>query len=185
MVERIKTWAKDNFSEIKKFTTRQWQILIGTVLGSVLVLIAFFIFVPQVQQTIRNDQVKSVVFPEIKQKKVSFLTNDQMKKTLADHKQITIFYLPTNSHYVNEVKKILQDKKITTLNEGIYAYPMVYNTGKESKTYEIDYAYPTAVYYENGKEENRLEIKKESHLATLIDDLNALPMENIKLLSKF
>lgn len=167
--------------QLKTITKKQWQIA-AICVGSVLVvLILFFTQVPHIQKNIRESQLALAVYPEKTSKKTPFIGYDQLPATLKKEKALTIVFLPTNGKFAKEATDMLTDDKATEkLNHQVYLYPMVYNTGEESKTYDIDYRYTTVVFFENGKEENRLILKKDSDFKDFITKLNALPMENIK-----
>lgn len=181
MTKKMNQLLADFADQLKRITTKQWQI-IALCLGVVFVILfLFFTQVPRIQKNIRQSQLNLAVYPDKVSKKTPIIAYDQLPTTLKKEKAITVVFLPTNGKFSKETLSLLTDEKeIEKLNHQVYLYPMIYNTSTESKDYQLDYRYTTAVFFENQKEENRLVLKNEQDFNDLITKLNALPMENIK-----
>ncbi|MBP2100061.1 hypothetical protein [Enterococcus rivorum] len=166
--------AKDDLMGSLNKQKRLGAIIIG---GAVLLLLSLIIIVPRVQANIRNSQIQSLVNENIDSKKVTVLEYRTMDKVIADQKGITVLFSQPNVKQYTKVMDILKKPdKLAEFNRGIYIYPIVYNVQAVETKYSIVATEPTIVFFENGKEKNRLVLTKDLDLNTVfIPEFNRLP----------
>lgn len=166
--------VKDDFMGALNKQKRLGAFIIG---GVVLLFLSLILIVPRVQANIRNSQINSLVNENIDSKKVTFLEYKTMDTVIAEQKGITVLFVQPNKKQHIKVMDILKDsKKLAEFNRGIYIYPIVYNVKEVEKKYSLTPAEPTLVFFENGKEKNRLVLTKEFNLDTMfVPEFNRLP----------
>ncbi|WP_071131490.1 hypothetical protein [Enterococcus timonensis] len=182
----MKNWLQEKWQqfidELHDIDGKHWKILGITGGVAVIILIVLLSVTPHLQQTIRTQQLASVVYPEKMAKKVTLVEYPNIKK-ISQQETATIIFVPTNGLYAHEVSDLLaDDKNLQALNHTVYLYPMVYNTHEEAEKFAIDYRYTTVIFFEKGKEENRLVLKEPGQFQNFVAKLNDLSMENIKTL---
>lgn len=173
------SWTQfgDAFAEnpIKYF----WRA--GGLLFLSLLLAGSMIFLPE---KIKADQVDSLVYSTITSDKVKGFDYSNAKQTIADSKAISAMFCVPKGETYEQVLSIFNDsKKMEELNRQIYFYPLVYDVAEEEKEYGINREQITFIFFDGGKETNRVVIGKEGITDVskeLVPELNRLPLANIK-----
>lgn len=139
------------------------------------------IFLPE---KIKADQVDSLVYSTITSDKVKGFDYSNAKQTIADSKAISVMFCVPKGETYEQVLSIFNDsKKMEELNRQIYFYPLVYDVAEEEKEYGINREQITFIFFDGGKETNRVVIGKEGITDVskeLVPELNRLPLANIK-----
>ncbi|MBO0431249.1 hypothetical protein [Enterococcus sp. DIV0660C] len=156
-----------------------WRV--GGLLFLAVLLAGSMIFLPE---KIKADQVDSLVYSTITSDKVKRFDYSNAKQTITDSKAISVmFCVPKGKNY-EQVLTILNDsKKMEELNRQIYFYPLVYDVAKEEKEYGINREQITFIFFDGGKETNRVVIGADGITDVsneLVPELNRLPLANIK-----
>ncbi|MGX7351461.1 hypothetical protein RU97_GL000877 [Enterococcus canis] len=181
----------DLWTKFKERVLFYWDQTVTTVLtykkqsviGGLVVIIALFViafFIPSVQANIRRSQIDALVTKPSSEKIVYFDYDEGDQKIRSAKGVSVIFVQPNGENYDELIKVLSNDKKLAELNRPIYIYPILYRKDDIVQKYKLEQPI-TAIFFENGKEENRFETADTSKLADeLIPELNRLPMANIK-----
>lgn len=173
---------KKNFTDVKDdllaFLTKQKKLTAIILVVIVLFIISLIIVAPKVQSTIRASEINSLVNQEKLAKKANYLDPKTADKEISEKTAITVlFSVPSGKTYGNVIDRLKDSKQMNDFNHSIYIYPMVYDIEKIEKKYKIKENETTVVFFENGKEKNRLSIDERFDTKTmLIPALNQLPL---------
>lgn len=176
----------DSFGEIKnslrQITHKQWKIAGAAAGGTIIFWLIILFFVPSIQSSIRNNQLNSVVYPEILTEKASILPFEDLDETIAKTEGVTVIFMPNDSSMLtNATREAFNDKDMMAdLNHKIEVLPVVYNVTETEKKYQLNEKKVTAIFFENGKEQNRYTMQGKDDVKSLMEKLNALPMSNVK-----
>lgn len=167
--------VKDDFVSYLNKQKKLTAIVIGII---VLLIICLFIFVPKVQARIRSSEINTLVSQETLAKKANFLDIKTAKEEINEKTAITVLFSVPSGDTYNKIINILKDTdKMAEFNHSIFIYPIVYDAEKIEKEYSINKNEPTIIFFENGKEKNRLSIDESFEVSTmLIPSLNQLPL---------
>ncbi|EOI00579.1 hypothetical protein UAY_01682 [Enterococcus moraviensis ATCC BAA-383] len=176
---------KKNFIDVKDdFVTslnKQKKLSAIVLVVIVLFIISLFIVVPKVQTNIRAAEIDSLVNQEKLVKKANYLDAKTADQDISKKTAMTVlFSIPSGKTY-DGVVDVLKDKKLMKdFNHSIYIYPIVYNPEKIEEKYKIKKNEVTIIFFENGKEKNRIPIDGSFDTKTmLIPALNQLPLPSV------
>ncbi|ALS00529.1 hypothetical protein ATZ33_03820 [Enterococcus silesiacus] len=171
--------VKDDFVASLNKQKKLTAIIIAVI---VLLIISLFIVVPRVQANIRSSEIKSLVSQEKLVKKASYLDAQTADKEISEKTAMTVLFSVPSGKIYNQAIKVLKDsKKMKEFNHSIFLYPIVYDTGRIEKKYAIKKDEVTIVFFENGKEKNRIPIDGSFDVNTmLIPALNQLPLSSVE-----
>lgn len=147
----------------------------------ILFIISLFIIVPKVQANIRASQVTSLVNQEKLAKKANYLDIKTADKEISEKTAMTVlFSVPSGKTYENVIDVLKNSKQMKDFNHSIYIYPIVYDAEKIVKKYSIKENEVTIIFFENGKEKNRINIDASFDTKMmLISALNQLPLSSV------
>ncbi|MBO0472634.1 hypothetical protein IGL98_001703 [Enterococcus sp. DIV0840] len=176
---------KKNFIDVKDdfvaSINRQKKLSAIILVVIVLFIISLFIVVPKVQANIRASEIKSLVNQEKLAKKANYLDAKTADNEITEKTAMTVlFSVPSGKTYGNIIDVLKDPKQMKDFNHSIYIYPMVYDVEKIEKKYKIKKNEVTIVFFENGKEKNRISIDQSFDTKTmLIPALNQLPLSSV------
>lgn len=167
--------TKDNFVASLNRHKKLTAIILAVI---VLFIVNLFIVVPKVRVNIRSSEIKSLVNQEKLAKKATYLDAKTADKEIQEKTAMTVlFSIPSGKVYEKVINVLKDSKKMNEFNHSIYIYPMVYDAEKIEKNYNINKNKVTIIFFENGKEKNRITV---SESLDLIPALNQLPLSSIK-----
>lgn len=171
--------VKDDFVALMNKQKKLTAIILALI---VLVIISLFLVVPRVQANIRSSEIKSLVNQEKLTKKANFLEAKTADKEISEKTAMTVlFSIPSGKTYDNIINVLKNSQQMKGFNHSIYIYPIVYDAEKIEKKYTIKKDEVTIVFFENGKEKNRIVIDENLDTKTmLIPALNQLPLPSVK-----
>lgn len=166
--------ARDDFMGSLNRQKKLGALIIG---GVVIIFLSVILVVPIVQANIRSSQIYSLIDENIDSKKVAFLEYKTQDSFISKQKGITVLFSQPNIKQYAKIINLLQNpKKTAEFNRGIYIYPIVYDVKDVEKKYSIKATEPTLVFFEEGKETNRMVITEDLELDTIfIPEFNRLP----------
>lgn len=176
---------KKNFVDVKDdfvaYLNRQKKLTAIMLAVIVLFIISLFIVVPKVQANIRASEIKSLVSQEKLAKKANYLNTKTADEEIKEKTAMTVlFSVPSGRTYENVIDVLKNSEQMNDFNHSIYIYPMVYNVGEIEKNYEIKQDDVTIIFFENGKEKNRVIVDESFDAKTmLIPSLNQLPLSSL------
>lgn len=176
---------KKNFVDVKDdfvaYLNRQKKLTAIMLAVIVLFIISLFIVVPKVQANIRASEIKSLVSQEKLAKKANYLNTKTADEEIKEKTAMTVlFSVPSGKTYENVIDVLKSSEQMNDFNHSIYIYPMVYNVGEIEKNYEIKQNDVTIIFFENGKEKNRVIVDESFDTKTmLIPSLNQLPLSSL------
>ncbi|OTP11800.1 hypothetical protein A5844_000014 [Enterococcus sp. 10A9_DIV0425] len=188
LVEEIKKQVIEKYEEIlekfdldpKKYFRRAGYYL----LCSILVTIGMFYFPGK----IREAQVSSIVYSSIHSEKLQPIPIDSANSFIKEQKAISVlFSLPKGEAYEKVMALFDDPVKINELNRPIFFYPLIYDVQELEDTYGIKKDEVTIIFFDGGKEKNRMTVTNESDKTlrkTFIPELNRLPLTKIKQLEQ-
>jgi hypothetical protein len=173
--------VKGNLTNIINFFNKQKKLATILIGGIIILFIGFVLIIPKVQASIRSSEIQSLVQSEKLNKKANYLdprTADQLIRTKP---AITVLFSVPHGKTYDEIQAILKDDaKMNEFTHSIYLYPMVYNIDKIEKKYDVKENEVTVIFFENGKEKNKYQLKNDSDIkASLIPTLNQMPMSTM------
>lgn len=170
--------VKDNIIE---FINRQKKLTAIILVVIVLVIISLFMVVPKVQANIRASEIKSLVNQENLSKKANYLDPKTADKEISKKTAMTVlFSVPSGRTYGNVMNVLKDSELMKDFNRSIYLYPMVYDVEKIEQKYKIKKNEVAIVFFENGKEKNRISIDENFDTKKmLITSLNQLSLSSI------
>ncbi len=178
-----KNWSifLDDFSERpKKYFVRLFLFLI------VVLLFTSTMFI--IPARIKNQQLHSLVYSRIDSEKLNPIDYGAVDRQINDRKAISVMFSVPHGELYQEVQQLLSDpEKSRELNRQIYFYPLVYDSENLESKYKIAKNQVTFLFFDDGKEKNRVEISKEdipNLEKELIPELNRLPMWNLRQLEQ-
>lgn len=148
---------------------------------SLVLVIGLILYIPKAQANIRASEIQSLVAEEPLTKKAIFLDSKTADQEISEKTAITVLFATPSGKTYDEIIAILKNKtKMNEFTHSIYIYPMVYNMKKIEDTYHVDGTEPTVIFFEKGKEKNRLTINSTEDMASmLIPALNQLPLASV------
>lgn len=176
---------KKNFVDVKDdfvaYLNRQKKLTAIMLAVIVLFIISLFIVVPKVLANIRASEIKSLVSQEKLAKKANYLNTKTADEEIKEKTAMTVlFSVPSGKTYENVIDVLKSSEQMNDFNHSIYIYPMVYNVGEIEKNYEIKQNEVTIIFFENGKEKNRVIVDESFDAKTmLIPSLNQLPLSSL------
>ncbi|EOL44231.1 hypothetical protein [Enterococcus caccae] len=176
---------KKNFIDVKDdfiaYINRQKKLSAIILAVIVLAFISLVVAVPRMQANIRSSEIKSLVNEANLTKKANYLDIETADKEISEKAAMTVLFSTPSGKTYNEIIDVLKDTKQTKeFNRSIYIYPIVYNTEKIEKKYNIKKNEVTIIFFENNKEKNRLSIDQSLDIKTmLIPSLNQLPLSAV------
>lgn len=176
---------KKNFVDVKDdfVASINKQKKLSAIILAVLVLfiISLFIVVPKVQANIRSSEINSLVNQERLTKKANYLEAKTADKTISEKTAMTVlFSVPSGKTYENVIAVLKDSNQMKEFNHSIYIYPIVYEAEKIEKKYNIKKNEVTILFFENGKEKNRITVDESLDTKTmLIPALNQLPLSGV------
>ncbi|MBM7688766.1 hypothetical protein BCR24_08475 [Enterococcus ureilyticus] len=176
---------KKNFVDVKDdfVASINKQKKLSAIILAVLVLfiISLFIVVPKVQANIRSSEINSLVNQERLTKKANYLEAKTADKTISEKTAMTVlFSVPSGKTYENVIAVLKDSNQMKEFNHSIYIYPIVYEAEKIEKKYNIKKNEVTILFFENGKEKNRIIVDESLDTKTmLIPALNQLPLSGV------
>ncbi|MBO0447479.1 hypothetical protein JZO78_14170 [Enterococcus ureilyticus] len=176
---------KKNFVDVKDdfVASINKQKKLSAIILAVLVLfiISLFIVVPKVQANIRSSEINSLVNQERLTKKANYLEAKTADKTISEKTAMTVlFSVPSGKTYENVIAVLKESNQMKEFNHSIYIYPIVYEAEKIEKKYNIKKNEVTILFFENGKEKNRITVDESLDTKTmLIPALNQLPLSGV------
>ncbi|MGG5358487.1 MULTISPECIES: hypothetical protein [unclassified Enterococcus] len=178
-----KNWSifLDDFSERpKKYFVRLFLFLI------VVLLFTSTMFI--IPARIKNQQLHSLVYSRIDSEKLNPIDYGAVDRQINDRKAISVMFSVPHGELYQEVQQLLSDpEKSREMNRQIYFYPLVYDSENLESKYKIAKNQVTFLFFDDGKEKNRVEISKEdipNLEKELIPELNRLPMWNLRQLEQ-
>lgn len=177
---------KKNFIDVKDdfvATINRQKKLTAIILAViVLFIISLFIVVPKVQANIRASEINSLVNQDKLTKKANFLNAKTADKEISEKTAMTVlFSVPSGKTYGEIIDVLKSSKQMKEFNHSIYIYPIVYDAQKIENNYKIKKDDVTIVFFENGKEKNRVLIDESLDIKTmLIPSLNQLPLPSVE-----
>ncbi|MGX7262475.1 hypothetical protein ACWOEF_00715 [Enterococcus crotali] len=177
---------KKNFIDVKDdfvaSLNRQKKLTAIIIAVIVVLIISLFIVVPRVQANIRSSEIKSLVSQEKLTKKASYLDAQTADKEISEKTAMTVLFSVPSGKTYNQVIQVLKDsKKIKEFNHSIFVYPIVYDPEKIEEKYAVKRDEVTVIFFENGKEKNRIPIDASFDVNTLlILALNQLPLSSLE-----
>jgi hypothetical protein len=167
----------DDFSERpKKYFVRLFLFLI------VVLLFTSTMFI--IPARIKNQQLHSLVYSSVDSAKLKPIDYGRVDKLITDRKAVSVMFSVPHGKVYQEVQQMLSDpKKTSELNRQIYFYPLVYDTEQLESTYKLSKKQVTFLFFDDGKEKNRVVISEEdlpNLEKELIPELNRLPMWNLR-----
>lgn len=177
---------KKNFIDVKDdfvaSLNRQKKLTAIIIAVIVVLIISLFIVVPRVQANIRSSEIKSLVSQEKLTKKASYLDAQTADKEISEKTAMTVLFSVPSGKTYNQVIQVLKDsKKIKEFNHSIFVYPIVYDPEKIEEKYAVKRVEVTVIFFENGKEKNRIPIDASFDVNTLlIPALNQLPLPSLE-----
>ncbi|STD23870.1 hypothetical protein [Enterococcus mundtii] len=174
-----------NLSEDFEQHPQKYFRRIGLLLSCSFLLTAAMFFLPS---KIKEAQVDSLIYSSIHSEKLQPLPFSSAHQEITDSRAISVmFSLPKGVLY-KQVMDIFEDpQQSSELNRKIFFYPLVYDTPELEQRYGIEKDKITIIFFDGGKERNRLVLSdqnKEELEKTLVPALNRLPLINIKQLEK-
>ncbi|WP_207694925.1 hypothetical protein DOK67_0002783 [Enterococcus sp. DIV0212c] len=147
----------------------------------VLFIISLFIFVPKMRANIRSSEIESLVNQEKLDKKANYLEAKTADKEISEKTAMTVlFSVPSGKNYENVINVLKDSKQMKDFNRSICIYPLVYDAENIEKKYNIKKNEVTIIFFENGKEKNRILVDESFDTKTmLIPALNQLPLPSI------
>ncbi|EOH98696.1 hypothetical protein UAW_01292 [Enterococcus haemoperoxidus ATCC BAA-382] len=176
---------KKNFIDIKDdfvaSLNRQKKLTAIILVVTILFIISLFIIVPKVQANIRASEIKSLVNQEKLTKKANYLDAKIADKEISEKTARTVlFSVPSGKAYGNVIDVLKDSKQMKDFNHSIYIYPIVYDAQIIENKYNIKKNEVTIIFFENGKEKNRISIDERFDTKKmLIPALNQLPLSSI------
>lgn len=177
---------KKNFIDVKDdfvaSLNRQKKLTAIIIAVIVALIISLFIIVPRVQANIRSSELKSLVSQEKLTEKAAYLDVQAADKEITEKTAMTVLFSVPSGKIYNQVIKVLKDsKKIKEFNHSIFVYPIVYDPASIEEKYAVKRDDVTIIFFENGKEKNRIPIDASFDVNTLlIPALNQLPMTSLE-----
>ncbi|WP_165006694.1 MULTISPECIES: hypothetical protein [unclassified Enterococcus] len=145
------------------------------------ILAAAMFFLPE---KIKEEQVESLVYSTITSDRLRPFDYSKADQTITESKAISVMFSVPKGETYQEVLSIFDDpKKMSELNRPIYYYPIVSDVSRLEKKYQIAKDQVTFVFFDKGKEANRIVAGKgtvKNLSDELIPELNRLPLANIK-----
>jgi len=176
---------KKNLIEFKEtiihYINKNRKLSFIVLIISLVLILVLILWIPKAQANIRASEIHSLIAEEPLNKKAIFLDSQTADQEISDKTAITVLFTEPSGKTYDEILTILKNKtKMNEFNHSIYIYPMVYNIPTIEKTYNVKRAEPTVIFFENGKEKNRLTINStEDMVAMLIPALNQLPLASV------
>ncbi|MGX7243240.1 hypothetical protein ACWOC1_00175 [Enterococcus quebecensis] len=176
---------KKNFIDVKDdfvASLNRQKKLTAIILAIIVVLIiGLFIIVPKVQANIRASEINSLVSEEKLAKKANYLDAKTADTEISEKTAMTVLFSAPSGKTYQKVIDILKDsKQMKDFNHSIYIYPIVYDAQTIESKYNIKKDEVTIIFFENGKEKNRLSISENYDAKTmLITELNQLPLSSM------
>ncbi|WP_429949914.1 hypothetical protein IGJ55_001532 [Enterococcus sp. AZ170] len=176
---------KKNFVDVKDdfvaSINKQKKLSAIILVVLVLFIISLFIVVPKVQANIRSSEINSLVNQERLTKKANYLEAKTADKTISEKTAMTVlFSVPSGKTYENVIAVLKDSNQMKEFNHSIYIYPIVYEAEKIEKKYNIKKNEVTILFFENGKEKNRITVDESLDTKTmLIPALNQLPLSGV------
>lgn len=176
---------KKNFIDVKDdfiaLINRQKKLAAIILAVIILAIISLVVAVPRMQAHIRASEIKSLVSEDKLAKKASYLDSQTADKEISDKTAMTVlFSTPSGETYTQIIDVLKDSKQMKDFNHSIYIYPIVYDAEKIEKKYNIKKDDVTIIFFENGKEKNRIPVDKNLDIKTmLIPSLNQLPLSSV------
>lgn len=170
--------VKDDFMASINKQKKLSAIILAVV---VLVIICLFVVVPKVQANIRSSEINSLVNEEKLAKKANYLEAKTADQTISEKTAMTVlFSVPSGKFYGNVIAALKDSNQMKEFNHSLYIYPIVYDAEKIEKKYNIKKNEVTIIFFENGKEKNRVIVDESLDTKTmLIPALNQLPLSSV------
>lgn len=176
---------KKNFIDVKDdlvaSINRQKKLSAIILAVSVLFIISLFIVVPKVQANIRASEIKSLVNQEKLAKNANYLDAKTADNEISKKTAMTVLFSVTSGKtYGNVIDVLKNSEQMKEFTRSIDIYPMVYDVEQTETKYKIKKNEVTIVFFENGKEKNRISIDESFDTKTmLIPALNQLPLSSL------
>ena len=167
--------VKGNFIELIHKKKRTSTITLGVI---IIGIICLFIFIPKIQSAIRISELNYLNEKTNLDKKISFFNEQDIEKQIKDKNAITVLFSEPNGTEYEKVLRVFSDTKLmNSFNHSLFIYPIVYNSSNIEKNFEINKNEVTIIFFEEGKEKNRLIVDRALDTKTmLIPQLNELPL---------
>lgn len=136
------------------------------------------------QKQIKASLVDRMAFEQLPSEKVQPLHYQSADQTIQQTKAISVMFSQPHGEALDQVYQLIADQE-DELNRTFYYYPIVYDTGFFTDTYQVDPNKVTFVFYEEGVEKNRFTFDTFDDPETeFIPELNRLPMWTIRSLDE-
>ncbi|MFV0557160.1 MAG: hypothetical protein ACK5MW_00715 [Enterococcus sp.] len=158
-----------------KMTPKKIRFL-SWVLGLLLFTLFVLSFAP-IQQQIRESQLNDLVYADLPEQQLQPLRPAEIERKIHDTKAVTIMFSPPKGADYQQVLHVMNDpKQAEQLNRTIFYYPLVYPDAI-SQTYQLAPNEVTLVFFEAGKERNRLNVSELADFEDeFIPEVNRLPI---------
>ncbi|HGF8059949.1 TPA: hypothetical protein QFQ19_000671 [Enterococcus faecium] len=175
----------DHFSvSFAENPSKYFRRLVFLLILSLLLTIAMFLL----PEKIREEQVNSLVYSSIPTSKLKPFAYSQADQIIKQSRAISVMFSKPNGKTYQDVLDVFNDPELMEeLNRPIFYYPIVYDVHELEQKYNIRTDEVTFIFFDGGKEENRITAGKGGITdfdKELIPELNRLPLANIKQLEE-
>ncbi|MGM0212782.1 hypothetical protein [Enterococcus sp. AZ109] len=178
---------------IRDRITAGWQLFIETVsenekkslaIAASLVIfsIIFSVTVGYAQKSVRRDELNTLVNQTIHSDHIIPFDYGEADQEIKNSSAISVMFAqPHGASFENVLAILDTPKQEEELNRSFYYYPLVYNSSKIAKEYDVDPTKVTFVFFQKGQERNRFVMEDLADLnKEFIPELNRLPMWRLK-----
>jgi acyl-coenzyme A synthetase/AMP-(fatty) acid ligase len=163
---------------MRKLPKKQLKMLKVAGIAIVILVVFLSFFASTVQKNIRVAELSSLVYGDVTSDKLQILSYTAEDQVIQNKTAVSVMFSKTEGAGYKQVCDVFNDDVVAEqLNRQFYFYPLVYGKAAAMKKYQVADDKVTFIFFENGKEKNRIELDRTKKFSgDLVKELNQLPI---------